>query len=268
MVPSLNFSEWPLHAFKNKYHLGDFYTLTSPAAKMRYNHDLEASGTYLFCALRKQFPDDFISVILVFLKSQIISQFQLTNINCPSNSKILLQWCWFLVNHSWLFSPSWPELQNLNSKQQSALIESLNFPLKCPKPGLSSALLSTFISSKVPKNFPLSSKHSMAFLAQTSKVYWYQILFGFLVSVSIAVMKHCDQTASYGWKGLFGLQFHIIVHRWRKLGQVLKQEAGTDAEAMERCCLLTYSACFLSNQPLPNWGWCHPQSAVPSCINH
>ena len=33
-----------------------------------------------------------------------------------------------------------------------------------------------------------------------------------LVRVSIAVMKHHDQKASWRGKGLFGLHFHIAVH--------------------------------------------------------
>ena len=57
----------------------------------------------------------------------------------------------------------------------------------------------------------------------------------FLVSVTIAVMRHQNQ--SWREKGLFGLLFHITVHHGRKSGQELKQgrhlEAGADAEAME-----------------------------------
>jgi hypothetical protein len=53
-------------------------------------------------------------------------------------------------------------------------------------------------------------------------------------------MKHLDQKASWGGKGLFSLNFHIVVHHWRKSGQELKQdwnlEAGADAEPMEECC--------------------------------
>ena len=46
----------------------------------------------------------------------------------------------------------------------------------------------------------------------------------------------CMCKATWGGKGLFGLHFHIAVHRQRKSGQELKQgrslEAGADAEAM------------------------------------
>lgn len=63
-----------------------------------------------------------------------------------------------------------------------------------------------------------------------------------LVTVSVAAMKHHNQKASWGGKGLFGLHFQIIVHPWRKPGQELKQgrnlKAGADADG---CCFL---ACF------------------------
>jgi hypothetical protein len=66
-----------------------------------------------------------------------------------------------------------------------------------------------------------------------------------LVRVSIAAMKHHDQKASWGGKGLFSLHFHIAVRHQRKSGQELTQgrnlEAGADADALEECCLL---ACF------------------------
>lgn len=67
---SLYLHQWPsmtshsakpqLHdqsCLQNQYHLGDSYTLPSPAA---------AGGrTQLLCALRKHFPEDFTSVVLV-----------------------------------------------------------------------------------------------------------------------------------------------------------------------------------------------------------
>ena len=77
-----------------------------------------------------------------------------------------------------------------------------------------------------------------------------------LVRVSIAVMKHHDQKASWGWKGLFSLHFHIAVHHQGKSGQELTQdrnlEAGADAEAIGGVLLiglfpLACSACFLHN---------------------
>ena len=89
-----------------------------------------------------------------------------------------------------------------------------------------------------------------------------------LVRVSIAVMKHHGQKASWEGKGLFGLHFCIAVHHQRKAGQELKQnrnlEAGTEAEAMEGSCLfpMACSACFLieprttsSRVALPIMGW-------------
>jgi hypothetical protein len=66
------------------------------------------------------------------------------------------------------------------------------------------------------------------------------------------VRKQHDLKVSWGGKGLFGLHFQIIVHHWRKSGQELKQgwnlKAGTDAEAMERRCLLAYFPSF--SQPV------------------
>ena len=69
-----------------------------------------------------------------------------------------------------------------------------------------------------------------------------------LVRVSIAMRKHHDQKASWGGKGLLGLHFSIAVHHQRKPEQELKQgrnlEAGADAEAMEKPCLLARSPWF------------------------
>jgi hypothetical protein len=66
---------------------------------------------------------------------------------------------------------------------------------------------------------------------------------GVIVRVSIAAMKHYDQKASWGGKGLFCLSFHIAVQHQRKLGQELKQgrklKAGADAKAVDGRCLLT-----------------------------
>ena len=66
-----------------------------------------------------------------------------------------------------------------------------------------------------------------------------------LVRVSIAAMKHHDQKASWGGKGLLGLYIHSTVHHQRKPGQEFKQdrnlEGEADAEVMEGRCLLT---CF------------------------
>jgi hypothetical protein len=60
-------------------------------------------------------------------------------------------------------------------------------------------------------------------------------------------MKHNDQEAIWGEKGLFGLHFHITVLHQMKSGKELKQgknlETGTDAESIEE--LLTGS-CWLA----------------------
>lgn len=58
------------------------------------------------------------------------------------------------------------------------------------------------------------------------------------LSVTTAMIKHRDQSNFVtGGKGLFGLQFHIIIHHHRKSRQKLKQgnnlEAASDTEAME-----------------------------------
>jgi hypothetical protein len=54
------------------------------------------------------------------------------------------------------------------------------------------------------------------------------------LKLSSAGMKHLDQKASWGGKGLFNLHFHIAVHHQRKSGMELTQgrilEAGADAE--------------------------------------
>lgn len=54
-----------------------------------------------------------------------------------------------------------------------------------------------------------------------------------LVRVSIAVMQHHNQKASWGGKGLFILIFHINVHHQRKSGQGLKYSRNLEAGANE-----------------------------------
>ena len=48
---------------QNQYHLGDSYTLPSPAAAR--NTTLAISGTQPLCAFRKHFPEDVTSMMLV-----------------------------------------------------------------------------------------------------------------------------------------------------------------------------------------------------------
>ena len=93
-----------------------------------------------------------------------------------------------------------------------------------------------------------------------------------LVRVSIASVKHHNQKANWGARGLFNLHFDIAVHHQRKLWQNFKQErileAGADAEAMEGCCLpacftgLAHTYCFLLELGItclgmvpPTMGW-------------
>lgn len=56
-----------------------------------------------------------------------------------------------------------------------------------------------------------------------------------MIRVFIASIKHHDQNATWGRKGLFCLQFYITVLHRRKAAQGLKQsmslEAGADPEA-------------------------------------
>jgi hypothetical protein len=47
----------------NQYHLGDSYTLPSTAAA--WGTTMAISGTQLLCVLRKYFPEDFTSVMLI-----------------------------------------------------------------------------------------------------------------------------------------------------------------------------------------------------------
>jgi hypothetical protein len=64
-----------------------------------------------------------------------------------------------------------------------------------------------------------------------------RLLEHFLVRVATAVMRHLDQKARWGGKGLFILHFHITIHHQRKSGQEIKQgrnlESRADVEAME-----------------------------------
>lgn len=70
-----------------------------------------------------------------------------------------------------------------------------------------------------------------------------------LFRVSITVMKHSDQKARWGGKGLFSLYFQITVHHGGSQDRN-SNRAGAGAEAMEGCWLqalhpLVCSACFL-----------------------
>ena len=73
----------------------------------------------------------------------------------------------------------------------------------------------------------------------------WNILTPVFIRVSVAVMKHQDQS-NLRRNGFCGLHFHSAVSHQRKSRQELKQgrnlEAEAHAEAMKGCCLL---ACFL-----------------------
>lgn len=71
------------------------------------------------------------------------------------------------------------------------------------------------------------------------------------VWVSLAVVNHQDQKASWGGESLSSLHLHVAVHHHRISGQDLTQgrnlEAGTDAEAMDGRCLLLAPRGLLSH---------------------
>ena len=60
----------------------------------------------------------------------------------------------------------------------------------------------------------------------------------------IAAMKHHDQTASWGGKGLFALDFQITINHQRQLGQELKQ-GWNWCRGLGGCCLLAWFPCVL-----------------------
>lgn len=57
---------------------------------------------------------------------------------------------------------------------------------------------------------------------------------GVLISVSITVIKHCDQKQPGKQKIYFILQLESVIHG----SQGWDMEVGTEAETMEICCLL------------------------------
>lgn len=77
---------------------------------------------------------------------------------------------------------------------------------------------------------------------------------------------HCHDealwaTPSWGGKSLLDLHFHTVDCPWNEVRT--GTEAGVDAEAVEKCCLLAQSAHFLYNQGQPAQGWYHPQWTGP-----
>jgi hypothetical protein len=55
----------------------------------------------------------------------------------------------------------------------------------------------------------------------------------------------------------------LFITKEVRTGTQAGQEAGADAEAMEGCPLLAYSACSLIEPRLPAQRWHHPQGAFP-----
>jgi len=98
-----------------------------------------------------------------------------------------------------------------------------------------------------------------------------------LVRFSIAVMKHHEQRASWGGKGLLSLHFHTAGHHQRKSGQELKQDRTLEVRSgegdMEGCCLLACSP-WLSQpasyrtQDHQSRGQHHLQWVEPSPLDH
>lgn len=122
---------------------------------------LASSGTQLRCAVsKKTLPRRLHLIDAVFFLITASSSAPDDSIYCPRKAKVLLEWFCSLVTHSWFF---WADTQI----HTIGLVESL-LPSETPRarPPLS-ALLSTFVSSKLLQNNPLSSQHSVTFLAQS-----------------------------------------------------------------------------------------------------
>ena len=56
------------------------------------------------------------------------------------------------------------------------------------------------------------------------------------------MIKHQDQKASWGEKGLFDLYFNITIIKGQYLKQDRNLEVGADTEDMEECCFLACSS--------------------------
>lgn len=84
-----------------------------------------------------------------------------------------------------------------------------------------------------------------------------------LISITVAVTKHHDQS-NLGEDGvLFSLHFHITTHHQRKLGWELKQGRKLDIDTTEESCLMAYFVwlphpSFLWNSGPSGQRWQHP----------
>ena len=134
------------------------------------------------------------------------------------------QWCWSLVNHKWLFSSSWPDTKDSSYKLPRKKLAFLW--VVTSQDSIICAVLSILIFQAPTEQSP-NFKHSMAFVTQSSKVllqfsqqHWWGlsqqystilVTVSFLVRVSIAVMKHNNQS-KLGKKGFiwFTLSLSII----------------------------------------------------------
>lgn len=124
---------------QHSYHLGDSNTTTlSQHCEVQPQPLLDHS----FCVLTsgKHFPEHFTSMMLVS-QSQPISQLQLTSLNCPVNTMVLLLRFWYFVNHSRFFSP----ISQNNRFCQEMAQESLCLPPEAPEARSPKSALNIFI---------------------------------------------------------------------------------------------------------------------------
>ena len=110
-----------------------------------------------------------------------------------------------------------------------------------------------------PHSLPEGMLHVHTHLEFSCRTLWCGLEYH--LRVSIAMMRHHDQKARWGGKGLFGLHFYIPVRHQRKSGQ----EPGGRGHGKVLLTGMTCSACF--SYRTPTQGWNHPQWARSSPIN-
>ena len=93
--------------------------------------------SYYVLIPEKWFIQDFTWVMLVSYQFVLFFQHQLTSTTYFSEAKVLLQWTWSLVNHSWFFIHDWTENTNSYFKMSHKYLwYYFFFPLKCNKSGI------------------------------------------------------------------------------------------------------------------------------------
>lgn len=100
------------HRPAKSYHMGDSYMLPNLEASMRYSIGTFFLSFFPWTTLssvgpEEILPEDFTPVKLVSTLIQLLSQSQLTNINCANKTKFSLQWCWSLADYRWILSSRW-----------------------------------------------------------------------------------------------------------------------------------------------------------------